>query len=101
MKGICGAITVINWTFASSGNLAMCKTEDATCFTSIVASLRMLPSGCGMPVVIARAMSVSALPTSICDAQMLYNRPSSDKLLVNPVTACFVLVYGADPGRGA
>src|SRR4051812_29886532 len=31
---------------------------------------------------------------------MLYFRPSSDRDLVSPVTACLVAVYGAEFGRG-
>ena len=78
----------------------MCNTDEATCLTSIVASERFVPSGCGMPVTMALAMSVSAFPMSICEAQISYGRPSSERLFVRPVIACLVLVYGVDPGRG-
>ena len=46
-------------------------------------------------------ISVAALPISICPHAMSYFRPSSEMLLVSPVMACLVAVYGAELGRGA
>src|SRR5512139_2585961 len=61
----------------------------------------MAPLACGTPVAILAAMSVAALPMSICPQAMSYLRPSSDVDLVSPVIACLVDVYGAEFGRGA
>jgi hypothetical protein len=43
-------------------------------------------------LVIRMAMSVAALPISICPQAISYFRPSSDVYLVRPVIACFVAV---------
>src|ERR1019366_10729185 len=40
-------------------------------------------------------------PMSICRQAMVGRRPSREMLLVRPVMACFVAVYGAEWGRGA
>ena len=60
-----------------------------------------MPLACGTPTVIGAAISVSALPISICPQAMLNGRPSSASVLVSPVMACLVAVYGTEPGRGA
>ena len=46
MNGIFVAISVMNWTFASGGRLAICTTASPTSATSIIGSARVLPSGC-------------------------------------------------------
>ena len=51
-------------------------------------------------LVIARVISVAALPMSIWPQAMSYARPSSDVDVVSPVIACFVAAYGAELGRG-
>ena len=83
---------VTNCTLVSKGKFAMCKTMLATWFTSITGWTLMEPSACGTPLVMGNAISVSALPMSICPQTMLYFLPSSDVLLVSPVMACFVAV---------
>ena len=65
MNGIFVAISVMNWTFASSGRLAMYTIASATCSTSIIGSPRVLPSGCRAPTASMLASSVAALPMSI------------------------------------
>src|SRR5215467_5043223 len=100
MNGIFVAIRVMNWTFASSGRLAMCTTALATRSASIIGSARVLPSGCRAPDASIRARSVAALPMSIWPQAMSYARPSRDVAFVRPVIACLVAVYGAENGRG-
>ena len=48
-SGILVAMTVMNRTFASSGRLAMCSTDCATCSTSITGSAARVPLACGTP----------------------------------------------------
>ncbi len=60
--------------------------------TSITASARTDPSGCGMPWVMEYAMSVRAFPMSICPHAILKARPSNEIVRVNPVIACFEAV---------
>ena len=86
------AITVMNWTLASSGSEAMWATARPTWLTSIVGSAAIEPSACGTPCVIRAASSVCALPTSICPQAMSCARPSSESDLVSPVMACLVAV---------
>ncbi len=101
MNGIFVAITVMNWTLASSGRLAMYRTARATCWTSIRGSTSISPFACMTPSTIAWVISVAALPMSIWPQAMSYLRPSRDVDLVKPVIACFVAVYGAEFGLGA
>ena len=91
-NGILVAITVMNSTLASSGRLAMWSTASATRCGSITGSTAVVPFACGTPLVIAEAISVSALPMSICPQAMSKGRPSSASDLVRPVMACFVAV---------
>jgi len=49
IRGMAVAMMVMNWTLASGGNCAMCRTAAATWAMSIVGSARMLPSACGTP----------------------------------------------------
>src|SRR3954471_3809062 len=63
-------------------------------------SASVLPSGWRVPDLIGSVISVAALPISICPHAMSYLRPSSERLFVRPVMACFVAVYGAELGRG-
>ena len=51
-----------------------------------------VPFACGTPFDIGAAISVAALPISICPHAMSYLRPSSDVDFVRPVMACFVAV---------
>ena len=44
------------------------------------------------PAAIRSAISVAALPMSICPQAMSYSRPSSESDLVRPVMACLVAV---------
>ena len=100
MKGIWVAITLMNWTLASSGRLEMYTIASATCCTFMVGSTITSPCACGTPVCIRCVIGVSALPTSTWLQAMLYFRPSSDVARVIPVTACFVAVYGIEFGLG-
>src|SRR4051812_1252382 len=100
MYGILVAITVRNWTFASSGRLAMYTIERATWSRSSVGSVAVEPSAWSVPVIIGPAMSVAAFPMSIWPQAMSYARPSRDVALVSPVIACLVAVYAAKRGRG-
>src|SRR5262245_57898074 len=61
----------------------------------------MEPFACGTPAFIFAAISVSALPISICPQAMSYFRPSKAVDVLSPVTACLLAVYGAELGRGA
>jgi hypothetical protein len=66
--------------------------RSATACTSISGSTAISPLACGTPVAMRAAMSVAALPMSIWPQAMSYLRPSSEMLLVRPVTACLVAV---------
>ena len=70
----------------------MWTTMSATCFTSIRGSTIMVPFGCGTPLVMRSVMGVTALPMSIWLATMSKERPSSERQLVRPVMACWVVV---------
>ena len=83
---------VMNSTFASSGMAAMRATASPTWSTSNTGSAVTRPSGCGMPAFILSVIGVSALPMSIWLQAMSCARPSSARLLVSPVIACFVAV---------
>src|SRR5688572_17606347 len=61
----------------------------------------MPPFACGTPLAMRAAISVAALPMSICPQAISYLRPSSEIDLVSPVIACLVAVYGVEFGRGA
>lgn len=64
----------------------MCKTASATMDTSIIGSAG------ASPWLTSANNSVPALPTSIWPQAMSKSRPSSDRLRVRPVTACFEAV---------
>src|SRR6185503_17130122 len=89
-KGILVAMIVMNWTLTSSGCCAMYRTASPTRFTSMVGSTLISRFACGTPLVIFAAISVSALPISICEQAMSYLRPSSEADFVSPVTPCLV-----------
>src|SRR5664279_3354242 len=61
-NGILVAITVMDGTFAPGGRLAMNSTAPATSATSIIGSVRTLPSACGMPRSNRDVKSVAAFP---------------------------------------
>lgn len=65
MNGIFVAITVMNWTLASSGSAAMKTTARATFSTAMVGSGASLPSAWGMPSCMRAVIAVAALPMSI------------------------------------
>jgi len=92
MKGIVVAITVMNWTLASSGRLAIYTTASATCWTFIRGSTIVVPFACGTPCVIRSVISVAAFPISICPQAISKFRQSSEMLFVSPVIACLVAV---------
>ncbi len=89
MKGIFVAITVMNWTLASSGRDAIYTTARATSAGSIVGSTATVPFACGTPFFILSAIPVDAFPMSIWPQAISYFRPSRDVTLVRPVTPCF------------
>src|SRR5712691_2572835 len=91
-KGMLVAIIVMNRTLVSNGRSAMWSTARATCCTSITASTAREPCACGTPRVITAAISVKALPMSICPQAMSYFLPSKAVDLVRPVMACLVAV---------
>src|SRR5664279_3647121 len=91
-NGILVAITVMDGTFLKIDRLVMNSTAPATSATSIIGSVRTLPSACGMPRSNRDVKSVAAFPTSICPQAMSYARPSSDVDLVRPEIACLVTV---------
>ncbi len=70
-NGIFVAMTVWNSTLASSGRLAMYRTDSPTIFTSIRGSTAISPLACGTPFAMRAARSVWALPMSICPTAML------------------------------
>jgi hypothetical protein len=88
------AITVMNGTLASRGRLAMYATARPTSLTSMVGSTRIDPSGWRTPSAIRAVIGVSALPMSIWPQAMSWARPSRAVVLVSPVIACFVAMYG-------
>src|SRR5205814_2375291 len=100
MNGIVVAVMVRNCTLASSGSDAMNSTAPATCSASKVGSGTTEPSACSAPRLMPSVMSVAALPMSIWPQAMPNRRPSSDRDLVSPVSACLVAVYATLPGRG-
>src|SRR5262249_29580215 len=65
-NGILLAMIVMNCTFADSGKSAICSTASATCSTSISGSTATCPFACGTPLAMRAAISVAALPMSIC-----------------------------------
>lgn len=64
MYGIAVAMTVANWTFASSGSAAMCTTVAATSAASITGSAASCPLAWRMPLCMRAVISVAALPMS-------------------------------------
>jgi hypothetical protein len=72
--------------------LAMKTTVLPTCATSIVGSTSTVPFACLTPRCMRWVMGVAALPMSSWPQQMSYLRPSSESVLVRPVTACLVAV---------
>src|SRR5262245_48285393 len=91
-KGILVAMIVMNRMSVSNGRSAMWSTARATCCTSITGSTAREPFACGTPRVMTDAISVRALPMSICPQAMSYGLPSKAVDLVRPVIACLVAV---------
>jgi hypothetical protein len=82
----------MNSTLASSGKPAMKSTAWTTLSTAIIGSLMIAPCACNTPAFMRDAVSVSALPMSICPQAMSKARPSSAALFVKPLSACLVAV---------
>ena len=83
---------VTNCTLDSSGRLAMNATCAPTWSASMRASGMTCPCACICPFTDFAVIGVAALPMSTWPQAMSNGRPSSEIVLVRPVTACLVEV---------
>src|SRR5262249_21021880 len=100
-NGILVAMIVMNCTFTSGGMFAMKSTACPQYSTGMRGSGFTSPFAWRTPCAMRLVNGGPGLRRSIWQQAMSYFRPPRESVLVRPVAACLVAVYGAESGRGA